>query len=239
MSSQQVGPQIFPLFFQGQLPDEEVEPIPFDQGTNRYVVPTDFMESLLELVSQHEIRNFIETLNQTLAHYEPLDHISVHHKWVKISMVSWGTFLILGAFFLLIQLVINHGDLNSWLGYIGVLSIYISVIIVIVFFMKLCRTQEFQGSYGYFTPKISKVLKESQARFSKKNVTWELGKRLGSRNKPVEVYDLLYIKWKNLRPALQKSIDENSASTLNKSQALLGSTSSGDGLIQVIGIERR
>lgn len=179
----------------GSTVQVEFEPIQFDYGANRYVLPGDLPDSLLRLIPQHEIRNFIQSANELLEKDSDIRRSTATRRKVIWLMLLMVFLLLLGVVLLVTQAMLNPNALNSVLGWLGIVSIYLSLIVLVTFSCIIFRTENFLGSFDYFTPKIKRIIKEKATRFSKRNVRWVLGTRIGLFGRKVEVYDLLYIYW--------------------------------------------
>lgn len=176
--------------------EEEYEQIQFDYSLNRYIVPREFSESLLRLIPQYEVCNFIQTINEVIERNERRAYNPSTSKKLSVLVCVIITFMFIGTLLVCAQIVLDSTRLYSVAGILGIVLIYISILLLVVFTAILWRSLHFMGAFAYYTPKIRKLLDRHKERFAKKHVRWELGKRVGFRQKEVEVYDLLFVHWK-------------------------------------------
>ena len=175
--------------------DEGFEFIEFDSNANRYLVPRYPPECVSKLISEHDIKNFIEKANEILARNEATGNPSKRD--YKVTFCCVGLLVFLVGLFIIGVLLTNTSSYTTYLAAIGITLIYVGSVFFIVVIFLIRKTPWFLGSFDYFTQKISKYIEETHKKQPNLPIRWKLGTRVGRRNRRVQTYDLLYLVWSN------------------------------------------
>lgn len=191
----------------GLQANEEYELVPFDFSSNRYNPSIEYDITLTQLITEQELRKFIESANTVLSRAEAQAAQTTAGTicWTGFTFIGFFCILV-GVIFVLIQLSTDSASTNLVLSITGIVLVYVSLIIFCVLTVQLYRSLAFMGSFSYYTPRIKKLIEQDAKAFESSKVRWALGKRMGGKRKPVDCYDLLYIVWTPQLPNVASDI---------------------------------